>query len=90
MDMRFERGMLIVPNETLTAAFYYDPTNDELREDYEYREATSAERIYYEKTMMSGMSELTGSINDYKKSKSDVSSKAAQEMSGANHKRGKF
>jgi hypothetical protein len=66
---QFSDGQLLVPNDILSAAFYYYKNERELDEDVEYRVATTTERIYFEKTLNSGR-EATNSIQDYKAAKS--------------------
>lgn len=71
----FENGELIVPEERLNMAFYYDEIQSVLYEDVVYRRATVRERIFYEKTLKSTMGEIK-TFEKYKSDKSGAAGKA--------------
>ncbi len=68
-DYDFIQGQLIVPNDDIAAAFIYDAVNTELMEGVEYRVATSAEFIWWNKYRK--MKPMNGGLESYKKSMSE-------------------
>jgi hypothetical protein len=68
-EHNFNRGELIVPNDDIRAAFLYDPFNTELIETIEYRIATSAEFIWWNKNRH--LEPMNGGVESYKKARSN-------------------
>ena len=65
-ENKFKTGDLVVPNDDVMAAFRYDPESTELYEEVSYRLATETEYVHYFKNR--GMTEVNGSLDNYKKS----------------------
>jgi len=72
-DNIFTQGQLIVPNDDILAAFIYDAINTELIDGIEYRVASSAEFIWWNKNIH--IKPMNGGIEEYKKSMSNDVSK---------------
>jgi hypothetical protein len=71
-EHEFKTGQLIVPNDDIMSAFYYKENDTELIPGVQYREATSAEFIWWNKKR--SMEPMDGGVESYKKSKGgDVS-----------------
>jgi hypothetical protein len=72
-EHEFKNGQLIVPNDDIMSAFMYKEGETELIPGIEYREATSAEFIWWRKR--SRMEPMDGGVEAYKRSKGETVNK---------------